>query len=191
MSKENSRKIRDRIYDAISIILCLFVLVIVNTTWMGQQPRLALFAMQGLILVFLSFPFFFDKDEGVFGKISVGLFLAATVFSFGYVFVQSDDMFSRFWVDGTSLGNRAGVEKQFEFVIGLIGVLLILEATRRSIGWTLPILTVIFVLYGFYGQSMPDWLFPHRGLSWEQMLQKTFFLVGRYCGQNPSSNVQV
>ncbi|MCP4081088.1 MAG: TRAP transporter fused permease subunit, partial [Planctomycetaceae bacterium] len=178
MSKENSRKIRDRIYDAISVILCLFVLVIVNTTWMGQQPRLALFAMQGLILVFLSFPFFLNKGEGVAGRLSMGLLVAATVFSFGYVFVQSDQMFSRFWVDGTMLGDRAGVEKPFEFVIGLIGVLLILEATRRSIGWTLPILTVIFVLYGFYGQSMPDWLFPHRGLSWEQMVQKTFLQSG-------------
>lgn len=178
MSKENSRKIRDRIYDAISIILCLFVLVIVNTTWMGQQPRLALFAMQGLILVFLSFPFFLNKGGSVAGRLSMGLLVAATVFSFGYVFVQSDEMFSRFWVDGTMLGDRAGVEKPFEFVIGLIGVLLILEATRRSIGWTLPILTVIFVLYGFYGQSMPDWLFPHRGLSWEQMVQKTFLQSG-------------
>ena len=80
------------------------------------------------------------------------------------------------------LGDRAGNEKPLDFVIAGIGLVLVLEATRRSIGWTLPILCVIFVLYALFGQSMPDWLFPHRGSSWQQIAQKTFLQSGGVFG---------
>jgi TRAP transporter 4TM/12TM fusion protein len=61
-----------------------------------------------------------------------------------------------------------------DYVIGLLGVLLVLEATRRSIGSTLPLLAIAFLVYAAFGQSMPDWLFPHRGHSWERIVSQTF-----------------
>ena len=178
MSDQQPRKLSDGVFYVVSVALCCFVLLVVNTTFMGQQPRLAIFAMLGLILVFVSMPSilqYFGKWPGRLGSAAL---VIATLLVFGYIFVQSDDWTSSLWIDGTMLGDRAGIEKPFESLIGLVGILLILEATRRSIGWTLPVLTLIFVAYGFWGQSMPDWLFPHRGLSWEQMVQKTFLQSG-------------
>ena len=110
------------------------------------------------------------------------LLIAATIVVFGYVFAQSESLLKMFWVDGTLLGSRAGNEKTLDFVIAGIGLVLVLEATRRSIGWTLPILCMLFVLYAIYGQSMPDWLFPHRGSSWQQIAQKTFLQSGGVFG---------
>ena len=61
-----------------------------------------------------------------------------------------------------------------DYVIGGFGLILILEATRRSIGMTLPLLSLTFLLYAGFGQFMPDWLFPHRGYSIQRIVSQTF-----------------
>jgi TRAP transporter 4TM/12TM fusion protein len=161
-------------FGGLAVLLSVFVLVAVNSNLFDQQSSLALFGMLGLILVFLTRSLIQRWSDRWPLRI-VDLFLViATVVVFGYVFVQSERMLSRFWIDGTLLGDRAGNEKPIDFVIAGIGLALVLEATRRSIGWTLPILCVLFILYALFGQSMPDWLFPHRGASWQQISQKAF-----------------
>ena len=61
-----------------------------------------------------------------------------------------------------------------DHAVGLLGVLLVLEATRRAIGWTLPLLALVFLGYASLGASMPDWLFPHRGYDWERIVSQAF-----------------
>ena len=196
---ERLNSIKSIAFNVIAVLLCVFVLTVVNTTYLSHdQPCLSLFSMLGLLLVFLRKPMFkpaadleTDSEVSAIAKLrgqanSVTgyldlILIAATIFCFGYIFFQSESFLQWFWVDGTMLGERAGSEKQFDFVIALIGLLLILEATRRAIGWTLPILCGVFIVYGFYGQQMPDWLFPHRGASWEQMSQKAFLQSGTMC----------
>jgi TRAP transporter 4TM/12TM fusion protein len=57
----------------------------------------------------------------------------------------------------------------FEAILGGIGILLLLEATRRSIGLPLVIVAGVFLLYSVFGQSMPD-LIAHKGLSLNRMI---------------------
>ena len=97
---------------------------------------------------------------------------------FGYVFIQSDEKFSRFFVDGILLGKRAGDETMLDFVIAGVGIGLILDGTRRAIGWTLPILCVLFAAYAMFGRNMPEVFFPHAGNTWQQIVQKTFLQSG-------------
>lgn len=173
---------RQLIYNVLAVVLSLFVLAAVNANLFDEQPNLALFGMLGLLLVFLSQPLIKSwSDKLPFRILDVVLILATTIV-FGYVFVQSERLLKMFWVDGTLLGDRAGNEKLLDYVIAGIGLLLVLEATRRAIGWTLPILCLAFILYAIYGQSMPDWLFPHRGSSWQQIAQKTFLQSGGVFG---------
>ncbi len=61
-----------------------------------------------------------------------------------------------------------------ELVIGFVGLLLLLEATRRAIGWALVIVSASFIVYAIYGQSMPD-LIAHRGLSFERLIGYYWF----------------
>jgi TRAP transporter 4TM/12TM fusion protein len=164
------------------VLLSIFVLAAVNFNLFDEQPNLALFGMLGLLLVFLSNPLIERWSDRKPLQILDVVLIVATVVVFGYVFVQSERLFERFWVDGILLGDRAGNEKPLDYAIAGIGLLLVLEATRRSIGWTLPILCAIFIGYALYGQSMPDWLFPHRGSSWEQIAQKTFLQAGGVFG---------
>ncbi|MEC8555656.1 MAG: TRAP transporter fused permease subunit [Planctomycetota bacterium] len=170
------------IIAVLSVLLCIFVLVAVNSTILNQQPNLAMFGMLGLVLVFLSRPMAKRWPDVTALKLFDWALVVATVLSFGYIFVQSEKLLEAFWVDGTLLGDRAGSEKTLDYVLALTGLVLVLEATRRAIGWTLPILCLSFIAYAFYGQSMPDWAFPHRGASWEQIVQKTFLQSGGVFG---------
>ena len=64
---------------------------------------------------------------------------------------------------GSSLGDRAGAETSIDIAVGVVGLIVVLEATRRTIGWVLPVLAGAFLVYAYFGSSLPDWLLPHRG----------------------------
>ena len=49
-----------------------------------------------------------------------------------------------------------------DVIVGVVGVALILELTRRTAGPAMPILAVIFILYAFLGPILPGVLY-HRG----------------------------
>lgn len=61
-----------------------------------------------------------------------------------------------------------------DFTVGIIAILLVLEATRRTVGLPIMIIAIIFVLYGLFGQYMPGFL-SHRGLSLDRFVQTMFF----------------
>ena len=132
-------------------ILCVFVLVGVNTNLFDEQPNLALFGLLGLLLVFLGNPLVKRWSDKLPFRIIDTVLIVATLIVFGYVFIQSESMLERFWVDGTLLGDRAGNETTFDFIIAGVGLVLVLEGTRRAIGWTLPILCCVFIAYAIYG----------------------------------------
>ena len=167
-------KIKNNIFLAVSVVLCLFILAEVNYPQLAPQSELSLFAMFGLIVVFLRYPIH-SRFEGcpIFQILDVVL-IGSVIFCFGYVVVQTEPVFQGFWLDGKSLGDRAGAELLLDYVVGGIGLVLVLEATRRSIGIALPLLSFAFLLYASFGQFMPDWLFPHRGYSLQRIVSQTF-----------------
>ncbi|MEO2198542.1 MAG: TRAP transporter fused permease subunit, partial [bacterium] len=92
----------------------------------------------------------------------------------GWILVQNEPFFENLWQGGSSLGNRAGFETSTDIVVGVVGLLIVIEAARRSLGWALPIMSGLFLVYAFIGPSMPDWLFPHRGYSIERIVAQAF-----------------
>ena len=166
--------LKNYIFLSVSVLLCLFILAEVNYPQLTPQSELALFAMLGLIVVFLRYPIHPRfVDNRAFQLLDVVLIVGVIV-CFGYVLIQTEPVFQVFWLGGKSLGDRAGAEVPLDYIIGGLGLLLILEATRRSIGVTLPLLSLAFLLYAGFGQFMPDWLFPHRGYSVQRIVSQTF-----------------
>jgi len=166
--------LKDKIFLAVSVLLCLFILAEVNYPHLAPQTELALFAMFGLMVVFLNYPIHQSlADRRVFRLLDVVL-VGGVMACFGYVVIQTEPVFQGFWLDGKPLGERAGAELRLDYIIGGVGLILILEATRRSIGMTLPLLSLAFLLYAGFGQFMPDWLFPHRGYSVQRIISQTF-----------------
>lgn len=71
-----------------------------------------------------------------------------------------------------AIKTRATRPLAIELVLGAALIFLVLEGTRRSIGWILPAIAALFLVYGYAGPSMPS-PFDHRGFS-----------VNRIVGQN-------
>lgn len=170
----NEKGEKNHIFRTVSVLLCLFILAEVNYPQLAPQSELAFFAMLGLIVIFLKYPIH-PRFAGnrAFRVLDVAL-IAGVVFCFGYVLCQTEPVFREIWLAGKSLGDRAGAEVSLDYIIGGIGLALILEATRRSIGVTLPLLSLAFLLYAGFGHLMPDGLFPHRGYSLQRIVSQTF-----------------
>ena len=165
---------RQTLFLPIAALLCLFILAEVNYPWLAPHSQLALFAMLGLILVFLKYPLHPRVADNVACQALDRVLAAGVLLCFGYVIVQTEPIFESLWLDGKSLGDRAGAERVVDYVVGACGLLLILEATRRTVGVTLMLLACIFLIYAAFGQLMPTWLFPHRGYPIERIVSQTF-----------------
>ena len=69
---------------------------------------------------------------------------------------------------------RSGTVTTPDLAVGLIGILLVVEATRRVVG--IPMVTVVlcFIAYAFAGPYMPGVL-AHRGLTLNQLVGHLYF----------------
>ncbi len=158
----------------LAVGLCVFTLAQVNYPLLAPLPQLALFALLGLVICFLNVPLHPSlKDHPVARASDVVLALAAAACC-GWVMVQNEPYFEAFWQNGSTLGNRAGFETPIDILVGVVGLILVIEAARRSLGWALPILCGLFLVYAYIGPSMPDWLFPHRGYTLERIVAQAF-----------------
>ncbi|WAA10885.1 TRAP transporter permease [Fervidibacillus albus] len=57
-----------------------------------------------------------------------------------------------------------------DVIVASLGVLLVLEAARRSVGLPIVIVASIAILYAMFGNFIPTKLFAHRGFSWETVV---------------------
>lgn len=60
---------------------------------------------------------------------------------------------------------RIGMPNDMDVLMGTLMVVLTLEATRRSMGWVLPGIVVVFILYALYGNHLSGVL-AHPGADW-------------------------
>lgn len=69
---------------------------------------------------------------------------------------------------------RAGTVTATDLAVGTLGVLLVLEAARRVVGWPIVIVACVFVAYAFAGPLMPGML-AHQGVDLEHLIQHLFY----------------
>ncbi len=62
------------------------------------------------------------------------------------------------------LATRPGTPTRMDIIVGATGVLIMLEATRRAMGFGMLVTTGVFMLYVFAGPLMPE-VIQHRGAS--------------------------
>jgi TRAP transporter 4TM/12TM fusion protein len=152
-----------RIVTWLAAALCLYVLVEVNFPLLPPLAELAVFGGLGLVLCYLGTggpaPATAGRPAWQRG-LDVALAVAAAICC-GYLVLQS-----------AQLGRRAALYTTPDLVVGALGILLVLEAARRSIGWSLPVLALLFLVYAHeaVSRNLPDWLFPHRGQDWQAIV---------------------
>jgi TRAP transporter 4TM/12TM fusion protein len=67
------------------------------------------------------------------------------------------------------LATRPGIPTTTDIVVASIGLVLLLEVTRRALGAPMAVLGAVFVMYVFLGPWLPDAL-AHRGASIERLV---------------------
>jgi TRAP transporter 4TM/12TM fusion protein len=124
-----------------------------------------------LALIFLMFPFRTREDEAQEIKVSdeyrpLSFFdIALLVLSFFigvYVIVEYE-----------ALSYRTGMPNFLDSFSSFLAIILVLEATRRVIGWSIVIICLIGFLYLAVGTHLPSFL-AHSGFSFEQVINYMF-----------------
>lgn len=71
------------------------------------------------------------------------------------------------------LVTRFGAPNMQDIIAGCLGILLLLEACRRSLGLPLVIIATVFLLYNYFGQFLPtSWIISHRSGSLSQIINQ-------------------
>ncbi|MCW9709925.1 TRAP transporter permease [Avibacterium sp. 21-586] len=114
-----------------------------------------------LFLAYLSFPAFATSPKH---RIPLLDWFFATLGAFlGAYYI--------FFYEG--LVTRFGAPNTQDIIAGCLGVLLLLEACRRSLGLPLVIIASVFLAYNYFGQFLPtDWIISHRSGSLAQMVNQ-------------------
>ena len=68
---------------------------------------------------------------------------------------------------------RVGNPLTIDVVMGSVLIVTLLEATRRSMGWPLPIIAIGFMVYALTGPVFPG-LLKHAGASWSQLINHQY-----------------
>jgi TRAP transporter 4TM/12TM fusion protein len=71
------------------------------------------------------------------------------------------------------LAFRVGNPGALDVIMGSILMILLLEATRRSMGWPLPFIALAFIVYALAGPLFPG-LLKHAGQSWTQLVNHQY-----------------
>jgi TRAP-type uncharacterized transport system fused permease subunit len=118
-----------------------------------------------LVLAFLLFP---ARKGGLSDRVPWTdlAWAALSLVCTGYLFVRYEYINSRF--------PTADPLSAMDIAVAAVAVILVLDATRRTIGLALPIVAGSFIAYALAGPWLPGML-HHRGLTLEILLDQTFF----------------
>ena len=71
------------------------------------------------------------------------------------------------------LAFRVGNPLLIDVAMGTILIVVLLEATRRGVGWPLPVIAILMMLYAYFGPSMPG-ILQHPGASWGNIVNHLY-----------------
>ena len=92
------------------------------------------------------------------------LFAVLSIVALGYTLVVFDEFV-----------RRAARPETLDLIFGLVAILLVLEATRRTVGWILPAICVAFIAYAYLGALIPDWArIGHVGYGPNRLVGQTY-----------------
>ena len=138
----------DLFITAVAVAMSLVHLYAAIGVIMTQMLR-GIHVMFVLFLSFLVFPSFKRFKNKIAWYDFVLAFLGIAVI--GYMLVDFDDFIY-----------RSVVPNFWDKLFGIILILLVLEAARRSSGWIMPAVVIAFIVYAFIGPILPNpW--THRG----------------------------
>src|ERR1041385_6944568 len=68
---------------------------------------------------------------------------------------------------------RVGNPDPLDWIMGTVMIVVLLEATRRSVGWPLPIIAIVLMIYAIWGRSLPG-ILAHPGNTWKSVVNHLY-----------------
>ncbi len=152
-----SKKAAAKAIVAISLLLTLFQVFTATHGLMTALLQRSIHLSFVLVLVFFFFPAI--KKSKLTYLIDIPLALMS-ISSGLYLYLVFDDLFY-----------RAGDPNTLDLIIGFTTLVVLLEATRRTVGRTMTLLGVFSLLYCYLGNYLPDPL-GHSGRDFERIVSQ-------------------
>ena len=124
-------------------------------------PARAIHLAFALTLCFLIYPGRKGRSNNQIKLIDY-FFVTLSIIATFYIVIDYEGLVYRQGILATV--NFLGLNIRYEMILGAVGIILLLEATRRAIGLPLVCIAVIFLIFSIFGKQMPD-LIAHAGLS--------------------------
>ena len=121
-----------------------------------------------LFLVFLSFSAF-GRQEPARGPLA---FLGVPLADWAMAIAGAVTALYVPWIY-SELAMRVGNPSPTDVTMGTILIVVLLEAVRRSMGWPLPVIAILFMAYAYFGRSMPG-ILVHPGASWSNIVNHLY-----------------
>lgn len=156
---------------AASLVSLLMGIFHIYTGYFGQMNYVSQRGFHlafGITIVLLANPFhehFFGKkfaSNKAFATFARVFDLALIVAIWAAVFIARDEI--------AHISERLGVVTPMATLAGALLLIIVLEATRRCLGWIMPILASFFIAYALAGPMLPTAI-AHRGYSWTRIFQ--------------------
>ena len=163
-SESGSRKLSGnwgRFIFAVAIAMSLFQIYTGFAGELAGSKQLSIHLTFAMILCFAYFP---ARRKSPKKRIPLSDMILG-VFSAGFAFY----LFANYNHVVTSVGDA----EPYDILIGLGLIVLVLEATRRSISPILPLICIVFLLYAYFGPYMPGEL-AHRGFRVKRIVDHIF-----------------
>jgi len=165
----NLTGIPGHIMSALGAVLSIFVLsIVIAGPTLGYALSLAIFLFFALPMTFMMYS---GGKSRFWMKINVvdWLFTLLAAVSIGYLIVNAKHILTRIeYVSEIST---------FEMAMGLLGILAVLEATRRAMGTAMAVIALILLIYVAYGHHLPS-AFGHSGYGWDWIVD-TMYLTSK------------
>lgn len=150
------------IINAICIIFCIFQVYTATFGVLDAQLQRAVHLAFGFALVFLLYPMRQSWSRNEMNWIDVGFAVLGVCVSM-YIVVFYHDLVL-----------RAGMNTETDYIVALIGTLLVIEGARRVVGWPMITIAILFVLYGLFGRMLPG-IIAHRGLGLHELVNYLYY----------------
>ncbi|WDV44891.1 TRAP transporter permease [Clostridiaceae bacterium M8S5] len=159
------RELKGFAAKVISAILIIFTLYQLYTAVFGQLDAMLQRSVHlafGLSLVYLLYPSSKKWSRDKMHPVDIVLAIVAAAVCM-YVFVFYKDLVF-----------RAGRVTTTDMIVGLVAIVMVLEAARRVIGWPMVIIALLFIAYALLGPYIPGKL-AHRGVNVSDLVQHLFY----------------
>lgn len=149
------RKLTGKVALFITIVAILMSAFHLFTSWHGTLLAMKQRSLHLIFAFTLGFALYPGFKKSSKDKIDImdWVLMILSIGVWGYIF---------FNVEAIAL--KGGQMSTTDMVLGVLAVLLTLEVTRRVVGPELPIVTIVFLLFAYFGRSLPG-VFAHRGFN--------------------------